>query len=69
VLSGISRKTGWQLAEQAALSRRYRMQSLLGRSFWDTDALRDLARAEVMSCLGDASGVLEVEDVPMSSGE
>ena len=32
VLSGIARKTGWQLAEQAGLDRPYRMQSLLGRS-------------------------------------
>jgi hypothetical protein len=28
-LSGIARKTGWQLAEQAGLDRPYRMQSLL----------------------------------------
>jgi SRSO17 transposase len=44
VLSGIARKTGWQLAEQAGLGRPYRMQSLLGRSCWDADALRDLVR-------------------------
>ena len=48
VLSGIVRKTGWQLAEQAGLGRPYRMQSLLGRSCWDADALRDLVRDEVM---------------------
>jgi SRSO17 transposase len=62
VLSGISRKTGWQLAEQAALARPYRMQSLLGRSSWDADALRDLVRAEVIASLGDASGVLVVDE-------
>ena len=32
LLSGISRKTGWLMAEQAGLDRPYRMQSLLGRS-------------------------------------
>jgi SRSO17 transposase len=41
-LSGVARKTGWQLAEQAGLDRPYRMQSLLGRSSWDAEALRDL---------------------------
>jgi len=30
LLSGATRKTGWQLAEQAGLARPYRMQSLLG---------------------------------------
>jgi len=62
VLSGISRKTGWQLAEQAALSRPYRMQSLLGRSCWEADALRDVIRDEVVGCLGDPSGVLVVDE-------
>lgn len=61
-LSGITRKTGWQLAEQAGLDRPYRMQSLLGRSSWNADALRDLVRAEVISCLGDRSGVLVVDE-------
>src|SRR5689334_14392486 len=60
VLSGISRKTGWQLAEQAGLTRPYRMQSLLGRSCWDAEALRDLVRDEVIDCLGDRNGVLVV---------
>lgn len=62
VLSGISRKTGWQLAEQAALSRPYRMQSLLGRSSWDAEALRDVVRDEVIAALGDPSGVLVVDE-------
>src|SRR4051812_12735643 len=34
LLSGVTRKTGWLLAEQAGLERPYRMQSLLGRSRW-----------------------------------
>ena len=32
LLSGIARKTGWLMPEQAGLERPYRMQSLLGRS-------------------------------------
>ena len=35
LLSGIARKTGWMMAEQAGLSRPWRMQALLGRSRWD----------------------------------
>ncbi|MBV8460017.1 MAG: IS701 family transposase, partial [Candidatus Eremiobacteraeota bacterium] len=34
LLSGIERKTGWLMAEQAGAERPYRMQSLLGRSRW-----------------------------------
>ena len=62
MLSGIARKTGWQLAEQAGLARPYRMQSVLGRSRWDADALRDLIRAEVIGSLGDGNGVLVVDE-------
>jgi len=61
-LSGVARKTGWQLAEQAGLSAPYRMQSLLGRSAWDAEVLRDLVRAEVVGRLGDADGVLVVDE-------
>src|SRR3954451_1222137 len=45
LLSGVGRKTGWLLAEQAGLERPYRIQSLLGRSRGDADALRDRVRA------------------------
>ncbi|HEY5091118.1 MAG TPA: IS701 family transposase [Polyangia bacterium] len=62
LLSGISRKTGWLLAEQAGLDRPYRMQSLLGRSSWNADVLRDLVRAEVIGSLGDPRGVLVVDE-------
>ncbi len=40
LLSGIERKTGWMMAEQAGLSRPWRMQALLGRSRWDADDAR-----------------------------
>lgn len=62
LLSGISRKTGWLMAEQAGLHRPYRMQSLLGRSSWNAEALRDLVRTEVIGSLGDPSGVLVVDE-------
>src|SRR4029453_9379147 len=62
VLSGVARKTGWFLAEQGGLDRPYRMQSLLGRSRWDADALRDRIRADVIDALGDRDGVLVVDE-------
>lgn len=62
LLSGIERKTGWQMAEQAGFERPYRMQSLLGRSRWSADGLRDLVRDYVLEALGDADGVLVVDE-------
>ncbi len=62
LLSGATRKTGWQLAEQAGFSRPYRMQSLLGRGSWNAEALRDTVREEVISTLGDPNGVLVVDE-------
>src|SRR5207248_2767280 len=70
LLSGVARKTGWLLAEQAGLDRPYRMQSLLGRSRWDADALRDRVRADVIEALGDGDGVLVVDETGfMKKGE
>lgn len=60
--SGIERKTGWLMAEQAGLERPYRMQSLLGRSSWSADDLRDVVRSYVFEALGDADGVLVVDE-------
>ena len=62
LLSGIERKTGWLMAEQAGLERPYRMQSLLGRSSWSADELRDLVRGYVIDALGDPDGVLVVDE-------
>ena len=62
VLSGIERKTGWMMAEQAGLARPWRMQALLGRSRWDADALRDEVRAYAVEALGCADGVLVVDE-------
>jgi SRSO17 transposase len=70
LLSGVERKTGWLLAEQAGLERPYRMQSLLGRSRWDADALRDRVRDYVIEALGDRDGVLVVDETGfMKKGE
>ena len=62
LLSSAERKTGWMLAEEAGLERPYRIQSLLGRSSWSADALRDLVRGYVADALGDRDGVLVVDE-------
>ena len=62
LVSGTDRKTGWLLAEQAGMERPYRMQSLLGRSRWSADALRDEVRGYVAEALGAADGVLLVHE-------
>jgi SRSO17 transposase len=62
LLSPAERKTGWMLAEQAGMDRPYRIQSLLGRSSWRADALRDQVRTYVARALGDEAGVLVVDE-------
>lgn len=62
LLSGAERKTGWMLAEEAGLERPYRIQSLLGRSSWSADALRERVQDYVVEALGDKDGVLVVDE-------
>jgi SRSO17 transposase len=62
LLSGVERKTGWMLAEEAGLARPYRIQSLLGRSSWSADALCDVVRRYSVEALGDPGGVLVVDE-------
>ncbi|MDE0409269.1 MAG: IS701 family transposase, partial [Alphaproteobacteria bacterium] len=62
LLSGIERKTGWMMAEQAGLPGPWRMQALLGKSRWDADALRDEVRAYAIEALGCPDGVLVVDE-------
>ena len=62
LLSGIERKTGWMMAEQAGLARPWRMQGLLGRNRWDADALRDEVRAYAVEALGYADGMPVVDE-------
>ena len=49
ILSTISRKNGWQLAEHAREARPDGMQRLLGSSVWDTDGVRDDLRTYAAS--------------------
>jgi SRSO17 transposase len=62
LLSGIERKTGWLMAEQAGAARPYRMQSLIGRSRWEADAMMRALGTYVVEALGDRDGVLVVDE-------
>src|SRR5437870_5434674 len=62
LLSPIERKNSWQLAEEAGETTPYGVQHLLGRARWDADAVRDDLRTYVIKHLGDARGVLIVDE-------
>ncbi len=62
LLSGARRKTGWMLAEEAGLDRPYRLQSLLGRSLWLANSLRERVQDYTLAAIGDKDGVLIVDE-------
>ena len=62
LIGGVERKNGWQLAEFAGDEAPWRMQAVLGRSFWDAERARDICRDYVVERLGDASGVLVLDE-------
>jgi SRSO17 transposase len=62
LLSALERKNGWSLAEFAGDARPDGMQRLLNHARWDADQVRDALRWQVAERLGDADGVLVVDD-------
>ena len=62
LLSGATRKNGWQLAEDAGNPTPYGVQHLLGRASWDADTVRDELRAYVMDTLAADDAVLVVDE-------
>ena len=62
LLSPVERKNGWQLAEQAGDATPDGVQRLLSTCRWDADLVRDDLRDYVMEHLGDADGVLVVDE-------
>src|SRR5436190_1031784 len=62
LLSGVERKNGWQIAEQAGYAQPRAIQRVLDRSRWDADAVRDALRAFVVEALGSPDGVLVVDE-------
>ncbi|MFV0332839.1 MAG: IS701 family transposase [Tropicimonas sp.] len=62
LLSGVERKTGWMLAEEAGFAQPSRIQSLLGRSVWSADDLCSRVRHYALEALGDPDGVLVIDE-------
>ena len=62
LLSPLERKNGWQLAERAGDATPYGVQRLLSTYRWDADLVRDDLKGYVMEHLGDADGVLAVDE-------
>jgi SRSO17 transposase len=62
LLSDVERKNGWQLAEQGGYARPRTIPWVLDRSRWNADAVRDDIRAYIVEHLGDAGGVLVVDE-------
>jgi SRSO17 transposase len=62
LLGPVERKNGWQLAEHAGHRHPRTIQRVLDRSAWDADAVRDDLREQVIEELGDADGVLVVDE-------
>ena len=62
LLSGVARKNGWQLAEQAGEATPDGMQRLLATARWDPEEVRDDLRAYVVERLGDPGAVLVVDE-------
>jgi SRSO17 transposase len=58
LISGIERRNGWTLSEQAGRATPYALQDLLDRGTWDAEAVRDQVRAFAVERLGDPQAVL-----------
>lgn len=62
LIAEVERKNGWQLAEQAGYAHPRGIQRVLDRYVWEADAVRDDLRQYVLAELGDARGVLVVDE-------
>ncbi len=62
LLAPLASKNSWTLAEAAGNKTPDKMQRLLNRASWDADGVRDDVRGYVARHLGDAGGVLIVDE-------
>jgi len=62
LIAEVERKNGWQLAEHAGYSHPRGIQRVLARYVWDADAVRDDLRRYVVAELGNARGILVVDE-------
>ena len=62
LLGNEPRKTGWMRAEAAGDPGPWRQQAILGRGWWDAEALRDIARDYALETLADEEAVLVIDE-------
>src|SRR3954463_1180574 len=62
LLAPVERKNGWEIAENAGDRTPDGVQDFLARMRWDADQVRDDLRACVVTHLGDADGVLMLDE-------
>ena len=62
LLAPVARKNSWQLAEQAGHPTPDGLQHLLAGSKWEPDDIRDDLQQNVADKLGEADGVLIIDD-------
>src|SRR6266851_5598979 len=62
LLSSVDRKNGWQMAEELGDPNAHGVQRLLAEADWDEEAVRDELRAYVIEHLGEAGGILVVDE-------
>src|SRR6266705_5171695 len=62
LLAEVSRKNGWQLAEELGEANAHGVQLLLEEADWDEEAVRDELRTYVIEQLGETGGILVVDE-------
>lgn len=62
LMSPVTRKNGWQMAEQVGHETPYQFQHLLGRAQWDADEVTSEVRQYVTEALGQEDGILAVDE-------
>jgi len=62
LLAGLPRANCWSIAEHAGDASPAGMQHLLSRACWDADGVRDDVRGFVIGHLGEADGMLVVDE-------
>jgi SRSO17 transposase len=62
LLAPVERKNGWQLAEVLGERGPHGVQRLLSEADWDAEVVRDDLRTYVLEHLGEAAGILVVDE-------
>lgn len=62
LLASVERRNGWQVAEELGDANAHGVQRLLAEADWDEEAVRDDLRAYVIEHLGEAGGVLVLDE-------